>query len=152
MMKQRRGPALACALVALLWGCGERHPGKDTAVVALNDDLDFANILLSNSAYMQEVLLHVLFLPLVHCDAKLEYQPALAESFTFEADTAVTFRLRRDVFWHDRAHTTAYDVAFTMQRAADTATAFPNADWLTGWGAPQVIDSFTVRFPLQRMA
>jgi peptide/nickel transport system substrate-binding protein len=121
-------------------------------VVALNDDMDFANILLTSDVYMQEVLLHVLFLPLVQYDAKLEYRPALAQSFTFQGDSAVTFRLRRDIFWHDGVHTTAYDVAFTMQRAADPATGFPNADWLTGWGAPQVIDSFTIRFPLQRMA
>jgi peptide/nickel transport system substrate-binding protein len=154
MLKQRGWPALGCAVAVATWllGCGERPRDRDTAVVALNDDLDFANILLTSNAYMQEVLLHVLFLPLVHYSPKLEYQPALAESFTLEDDSAVTFRLRRDIFWHDGVQTTAHDVAFTMQRAADSATAFPNADWLTGWGAPQVIDSFTVRFPLQRMS
>ena len=79
-------------------------------------------------------------------------KPALAESFEITVIRAITFKLRRDVFWHDGPRTTAYNVAFTFQRAADTATAFPNADWLIGWGAPQVLDSFTVRFPLERVA
>ncbi|MEX2284322.1 MAG: ABC transporter substrate-binding protein [Gemmatimonadota bacterium] len=131
---------------------GEAADTGGTAVVALATDLDHANILATNSRYTQEVLRYVLFLPLVHYDEKLSYQPALAESYESHGDTAITFKLRRDVFWHDGQQTNAYDVAFTFQRAADTATAFPNADWLIGWGAPQVLDSFTVRFPLERMA
>jgi peptide/nickel transport system substrate-binding protein len=69
-----------------------------------------------------------------------------------QADTSVLFKLRRDVYWHDGAHTTARDVAFTFLRGADPETGFPNADWLIGWGMPEVIDSFTIRFPLERMA
>src|SRR5687768_13088147 len=105
-------------------------PPADTggiAVVALPTDLDYANILLTGDRYTQELLRYALFLPLVQYDSLLDYTPLLAENYTFEGDTAVTFNLRRDVFWHDGAHTTAYDVAFTFDRAADSATAFPNA-------------------------
>ena len=152
--------ALICNALGIA-ACGDRTDNRSdeaaadtggTAVVALASDLDYANILASNSRYTQEILRYVLFLPLVQYDEKLGYQPALAESFDNHGDTAITFKLRQDVFWHDGPRTTAYDVAFTFQRAADTATAFPNADWLLGWGAPQVLDSFTVRFPLQRVA
>ncbi len=148
------------AIVAIA-ACGDRDAGDraegeapdsgGTAVVALSADLDNMNILAANGRYTQEVLRYVLFLPLLQYDDKLGYQPVLAESFDFNGDTAITFKLRHDVFWHDGQKTSAYDVAFTFQRAADTLTAFPNADWLIGWGTPQVVDSFTVRFPLQRV-
>jgi peptide/nickel transport system substrate-binding protein len=131
---------------------GEAADTGGTAVVALAADLDNLNILAANGRYTQEILRFVLFLPLIQYDEKLDYQPALAESFDLSGDSVVTFKLRDDVFWHDGQKATAYDVAFTFQRAADPATAFPNADWLIGWGAPQVIDSFTVRFPLQRIS
>lgn len=136
-------------------GTGDRAVRADTggtAVVALQSDLDAANIFVSADRYTQEILRYALFLPLVQYDQELGFAPALAESFELSGDTAVTFRLRRDVRWHDGQITSAHDVAFTFERAADTLTAFPNADWLIGWGKPQVIDSFTVRFPLQRMA
>lgn len=148
------------SLTGLAAGCRDAGRGADevrpdtggTAVIALPNDLDFANMLVTGDRYTQEVLRYALFLPLVHYSKELDFEPALAESWTFSGDTAVTFALRRDVRWHDGQRTTAHDVAFTFDRAADTATAFPNADWLEGWGKPQVIDSFTVRFPLRRMA
>jgi peptide/nickel transport system substrate-binding protein len=167
-MKMKAAPLSAAPLAVLAvialcaTSCGdraarERSAGEaadtgGTAVVALAADLDNLNILAANGRYTQEILRFVLFLPLVQYDEKLEYEPALAESFDLSGDSAVTFKLRDDVFWHDGQKTTAYDVAFTFLRAADPATAFPNADWLIGWGAPQVIDSFTVRFPLQRVS
>ena len=151
---------LLCALLALS-ACADapeqsaaasRRDTAGVAVIALQADLEYANVLVAGDRFTNEVLRYALFLPLVHYTAALDYQPALAESYTFEGDSAVTFKLRRDVYWHDGQHTTAHDVAFTFNRAADTATAFPNSDWLIGWGQPVVIDSFTVRFPLERMA
>src|SRR5687767_2447931 len=123
-----------------------------TAVVGLTTDLDYANILAANDRYTQEVLRYVLFLPLVQYDSALGYEPALARSYELEGDSAVTFKLRDDVLWHDGRKTTAYDVQFTFARAADPETAFPNADWLVGWSAPEVVDSFTVRFRIARMS
>lgn len=153
--------ALFAATLLCFAACdSERDAGTDsvaadtggTAVVALPADLDNANILVSSDRYAQEVQRYLLFLPLVQYDSLLGYEPRLARSYEFAGDTAVTFRLRDDVFWHDGRKTTAYDVGFTFERALDGATAFPNADWLIGWGKPQVIDSFTIRFPLVRMA
>ena len=123
-----------------------------TVVIASKSDLDFADFLVSGDKNTHEVLRYMLFLPLVQYDSALGYKPALAESYQMQGDTSVTFKLRRDVFWHDGVHTTAHDVAFTFLRGADPETGFPNADWLIGWGIPQVIDSFTIRFPLERMA
>ncbi|MGH7470871.1 MAG: ABC transporter substrate-binding protein [Longimicrobiales bacterium] len=157
----RRGSPLL-GLVAVVLACADRPAGAPgagvrpdtggTAVIALKTDLDAANFLVSADGVTHDVLRNVLFVTLIRYSKELGYEPMLAQSFELQGDTAVVFHLRRDVRWHDQTPTTAHDVAFTFQRAADPATAFPNADWLVGWGAPQVLDSFTVRFALERMA
>jgi len=120
-----------------------------TAVVVSAGDLDHANPLVTADRLTQEVLRYALLLPLLSYDAELSLEPALAQEWTVEGDTAVLFRIRRDVRWHDGVPTSAHDVAFTFQRARDPRTAFPNADWVAGWGAPAVLDSFTIRFPVE---
>jgi peptide/nickel transport system substrate-binding protein len=117
-----------------------------TAVVAAPGDLTALNALVATDRYSQEVLRHVLFLPLVRFDEGMDYVPALARSWELLGDTGIVFRLRTDVRWHDGARTTAADVAFTFRRAKDPATGFPNADYFAHWTAVEVIDSATVRF------
>lgn len=150
---------LALLAVTLALACSERQArppaGSEpvsggTAVILGSSDLDHANPLATTQRYTQELLRYALFMPLLARDEMLSLQPALAREWTIDADTAVTFHLREDVRWHDGAPTTAWDVAFTFERALDPRTAFANADWLDGWGAPQVIDSFTIRFALSR--
>ncbi len=87
---------------------------------------------------------------LVRYDRELNPAPYLAESWEVSTDgTELTFHLRDDVYWHDGELTDAYDVAYTVERAADPATAFPNDGWWTyvetGPGAVEVIDPLTVR-------
>jgi peptide/nickel transport system substrate-binding protein len=120
-----------------------------TAVVVSAGDLDHANPLVTADRYTQEVLRFALLLPLLSYDEELSLRPALAEQWTVEGDTAVLFHIRRDVRWHDGVPTSAHDVAFTFARAADPRTAFPNTEWVSGWGAPVVLDSFTIRFPVE---
>lgn len=148
--------------VVLLAGCSDRaEPGPqrvsevpDTggiAVVAVQNAIDFLNPLATGERYTQEILRHALLLPLLEYDEELDYRPMLARAYELLDDTAVVFHIRNDVRWHDGKPTTAYDVAFTFQRAANKETAYPNLDFIDGWGPPQVIDSFTVRFKLERM-
>jgi len=158
-MSIHRGGAVllvAAASVFAASGCAKDAREKSsiaetggTAVVALPSDLDMANSLVTTERFTQEVNRYMLFLPLIQYDSALGYEGALARSFEMIGDTAVVFHLRRDVRWHDGVPTTAYDVEFTFDRARDPRTAFPNADWLVGWGPPQVVDSFTVRFRLE---
>lgn len=117
-----------------------------TAVVAAPSDLDHANSLVSADRYTQELLRYALFLPLVRYDSALGFAPALARSWEMLGDTGVVMHLRDDVRWHDGEPTTAWDVAFTFQRARDTLTAFPNAEYFARWTAAEVVDSLTVRF------
>lgn len=145
-----------CALVA--WtACGERGPREPsldvetpayggTLVIASSTDLDGANGLVTGEGRTQELLRGALFLTLIRQGPSLDYEPNLAESWEMLGDTGVVFRLRDDVRWHDGPLTTAYDVAFTYERARDPETAFPNAAFFDGWGAAEVIDSFSIRF------
>ncbi|MGH7475605.1 MAG: ABC transporter substrate-binding protein [Longimicrobiales bacterium] len=157
MIERRRRSVLAAALA---FGCvaacaeepGEARDGAleprygGTLVVAGPSDLDHANSLVTAEAYTQQINRFALFLPLVRFAPDLSLEPALAESWELSGDTAVVFRLRRDVSWHDGVPTTAEDVAFTFTRAKDPATGFPNSDYFTAWNAVEVVDSFTVRF------
>ncbi|HEX6940799.1 MAG TPA: ABC transporter substrate-binding protein [Longimicrobiales bacterium] len=158
------GVASAVAVVAVFAGvvaCGERGargPALEaetpvyggTLVVAASSDLDGANALTTGEARTQEILRGALFMTLIRLDPSLEYAPYLAESWEMLGDTGVVFHLRDDVYWHDGVRSTAYDVAFTYERARDPETAFPNAAYFTGWGAAEVIDSFTIRFRFER--
>ena len=120
-----------------------------TMVVAGAIDLDFANSLVSREAYTQDLLLNVLFLPLLRHDPALGYEPRLARSWELIGDTVVVFHLRDDVKWHDGVPTTAYDVAFTFERARDPATAFVNSREFRHWLRAEVVDSFTIRFAIE---
>ncbi len=91
---------------------------------------------------------------LLQYDENLETQPYLAESFEMSPDgTAVTFHLRRDVFWHDGHPTTARDVAFTYRRITDPALGYPNDSfwkhWVRGDDGVEVLDDYTVRMHLR---
>lgn len=141
---------LACALTFTIFGCGEAAPRQGgTVVIGAGSDLDFANPLVSVDAWTNELLRYVLFTPLIRYGPDLTYEPALAESWEMDGDTAVVFHLRRDVAWHDGRPTTAHDVLFTFERAKDPATAFPNADYFAHWTGGVVVDSYTVRFDFE---
>jgi peptide/nickel transport system substrate-binding protein len=140
--------ALLLAGALALSACAEQPDRRrgGTVVIGAGSDLDFANPLVSVDAWTNEILRFALFAPLVRYGPALEIEPWLAESWDMEGDTAVVFRLRRDVAWHDGTPTTAHDVLFTFQRARDPATAFANSAYFAHWIDGEVVDSFTVRF------
>jgi peptide/nickel transport system substrate-binding protein len=141
-------------LVVLLAACADRAadpaPLRDTSrfggtvVVVNNDDLDNLNALVAAQKYSQEVNQFLLFLPLLRHGPRLEYVPALAESWEVVDDTAAIFRLRRDVRWHDGAATTARDVVFTFDRALQPGSTYPSTANFAQWTGVQALDSFTV--------
>jgi peptide/nickel transport system substrate-binding protein len=128
---------------------GDRPERGGTVVIAGSSDLDVMNALVSGERWTQEIIRHVMFLPLLAYDAGLELEPRLARSFEQHGDTVVVFQLRDDVRWHDGVPTTAYDVAFSFERAKDPETAFPNAAYFARWQDVEVLDSLTVRFRMQ---
>ena len=145
--------ALTMLAMALLPACGDASPpGEEagarqggTAVILAPADLQDANPLVTSEAWTEEVNRSLLFMPLLRYTPELEYAPYLARSWEMEGDSAAVFRIREDVSWHDGVPTTAEDVAFTLQRVLDPATAFPNASHFAGWQGVEVVDSYTVR-------
>jgi peptide/nickel transport system substrate-binding protein len=120
-----------------------------TVVVAGPNDLGGLNGLVASESYTMDVNLHLLYLPLVAVTADVGFEPALAESWQWQGDTAVTFHLRRDVRWHDGRPTTAHDVVFTFDRLKDPVTAFPASVDFELWLSAEAVDSFTIRARLQ---
>lgn len=156
MMRARYRRVLCSAAVLFLAACGDREQAggeRDpnaryggTLVVAGSNDLDAANILVSGERYTKDILRNVLFMTLVRYDSALAYTPYLAERWEMQGDTGVVFHLRDDVYWHDSVRTTAYDVAFTYERAKDPETGFSDAGYFEHWTGVEVRDSFTIRF------
>jgi peptide/nickel transport system substrate-binding protein len=77
-------------------------------------------------------------------------EPVLAEGYTLSGDgKAYTFTLRKDAKFSDGTPVTANDVAFTVEKAQDSALKSPEyANW-SGVGV-LIVDQHTVRFTLAK--
>lgn len=138
---------LLCAGPALAQSNAQRG---GTAVIAGAHELQPMNSLIASESWTLEFLNNALFLPLVRYARDLSLTPALAESWRMVGDTAVVFRIRRDVFWHDDRPTTAADVAFTFERMKDEKTGFPAFESFEHWKSIRVIDPYTIAFSIDR--
>jgi peptide/nickel transport system substrate-binding protein len=89
---------------------------------------------------------------LANSDPDLRLEPALAESWQPNADGSVwTFRIRRQVRFHDGRTLTAADVAATMNRLADPANGSIALSAFAGTlskGGAHALDDYTVVFRL----
>ncbi|MFN9254147.1 MAG: peptide ABC transporter substrate-binding protein [Gemmatimonas sp.] len=108
---------VACAPAA-------REPG--TVVIASGTDLESANPLVTVHTMARQVQRHMLFVTLVRLDSLLQPIPYFARRWEWDgARRTVTFRLDSTLRWHDGHPTTAADVAFTLNRAADSTLGSP---------------------------
>lgn len=158
-----RFASLLCLAAALSAGAcggdrtdGTRSGGESAAssgdaidrplVLGYASELQGLNPLLSTDQNANELIYYLLFTPLVTYDADFRPAPALADSWTL-SDSAVTFRLRDDLAWHDGTPVTARDVAFTFERAKDPAFASPlAAAYLTNVESVEVLGDHELRF------
>lgn len=143
----------ALASLALLAGCGGGDGGGNggTVVVGMRSDFGGFNPITNADLYTGEIINFALFTPLVQYDADLNVVPWLAESWEEQGDTAIVFRLRRDVRWHDGVPVTAEDVTFTFGRAkAPESASLLQSAFLADVASAEAIDSFTVRFRYAR--
>ena len=89
---------------------------------------------------------------LANSDPDLRLKPALAESWQPNADGSVwTFKIRRQVRFHDGRTLTAADVAATMNRLADPANGSIALSAFAGTlskGGAHALDDYTVAFQL----
>ena len=140
----------------------QEHPVTDSAryggtvvVASIGDLPDGMNHFVSSSYSASQNQLYVNLMSLIQYDASIQPQPYLAESWEVDDaahPSAITFHLRRDVYWHDGVRADAYDVAFTYRVVTDPETAYPNAafwdHYVGGAAGVEVVDSFTVRVRL----
>jgi peptide/nickel transport system substrate-binding protein len=139
---------IAAAIVA---GCPPATERGGTLVAGVRSDFRGFNPITTGDYWGRvEIATHALYTPLLDYDDDLQPAPRLAESWEMHGDTAITFRLRRDVFWHDGQPVTADDVLFTFERAKDPATASLLATaFLARVRSAELVDSFTIRFRLE---
>jgi peptide/nickel transport system substrate-binding protein len=154
-----RAVTLLTALVAvtmLAGACGGDSGGGDgrggTIVVGMRSDFGGFNPVTSSGAYDFELMNYALFTPLIQYDGDLEPEPYLAESWDLHGDTAVTFRLRDDVRWHDGQPVTAHDVEFTFNLGKNEEAASPllATAFLADIASARVIDDRTITFRFAR--
>ena len=83
---------------------------------------------------------------LVKLDRDFKMVPSMAESWTYSRDCLeVTFKLRRDVKWHDGRPFTADDVLFTYQTMINPKTPAPFKEGFLLVKDVQAPDPYTVR-------
>ena len=83
---------------------------------------------------------------LVQSDKDLNYIPAIAESWQFSKDClSLTFKLRKDVKWHDGKPFTGEDVLFTYKAMMNPKTPTAYRDDFELVKEVQVLDPYTVR-------
>ncbi|MGQ0549907.1 MAG: ABC transporter substrate-binding protein [Armatimonadota bacterium] len=86
---------------------------------------------------------------LTHIDAGLIARPDLAESWEVSPDGLTwTFRLRRNVRWHNGDRFNADDVIFTFNRTRDPATGHLARSVIAPVERAEKLDDFTIRFHL----
>ena len=156
---RRLAALLACGACALLAGCGGDVEGRgeaptagmeapaygDTFVQASIGDIGGLIPSLTSDAPSREVG-GMIYDGLVKQDKDLNIAPAMAESWTFSKDClTLTFKLRKDVKWHDGQAFTAEDVVFTWKTITNPKTPAPFKDGFLQVKDVEALDPYTVR-------
>jgi peptide/nickel transport system substrate-binding protein len=128
-------------VLALLVGCGPIAGRRgNTVILASGADLESVNPLLTTHPLARQVQRYALLTTLVRYDSTLAPIPYLATSWTWSRDSlGLTFRIFSGLKWNDGVPTTAYDAAWTLERAIDPVTGYPRladlADLADVWAA-----------------
>ena len=124
--KRRLGIVLAVGAALAGTACAPEPRDAGTIVLASGTDLESANPLVTVHPMSRQVQRHMLFVTLVRLDSALHPVPYFARAWDWDAERrTVTFRLDSTLRWHDGVPTTAGDVQFTIERAADSALGSP---------------------------
>jgi peptide/nickel transport system substrate-binding protein len=126
---------------------GEKPVRGGTLTVGLTSDLANLDPYKSN-LYVDRLVMYNLYDSLVTIDEKLEFKPALAESWDASNPTAVVFKLRRGVKFHDGTEFNAEAVRFNIQRILDDKSSPRNSE-LSTVASVEVVDPATIKFNLK---
>jgi peptide/nickel transport system substrate-binding protein len=143
---------LAAVLALLLpFPAAAQSPKKGgTLVVGMGQDLPGLDPHPSTSTITYQVL-SLVYQGLVDFDRDLKIKPILAESWTTSADGRTwTFKLRKNVKFHNGRALAATDVKFSIDRILDPKTAARGKGSISIIESVQVVDPQTVRIHLAR--
>ncbi len=116
-------------------------------VVGLLSDPATLNPLVATTAQEKDIIERIFLKLLDEEDDFLNFQPRLAESWSFSEDSlSITFQLRKDVTWTDGASCAAHDVRFTWELQKDTLIAWPSRHLKDRIWNVEVVDDYTVTF------
>ena len=89
---------------------------------------------------------------LIGRNMNLEFEPIVSESYEAAADgLSYTFKIRKDLKFHDGTPLNAEAVKFTFDRVTDPKTAAPSASWVDAIASTDAVDEVTVRMNLNKV-
>ena len=157
----RQGAALAAAAGAATalpeqvwagWSVSTRRQGG-TLIAALPRDIVTLDPHRNTLAVFRANFRSAVFDSLVFVRPNLSVEPRLAESWDTSRDgKTITFRLRKDVVFHDGKPFTASDVAFTVRRILNPKTASPMIPYVDVVQGIQILSKHVIRFRLKHPA
>lgn len=136
-------------LLLLVIACSNKieNSSEGTVVIGIKGDFDSLNELNASDSDALQVIQNMLFMTLTKLDSGLQFEPYLAESWTFSKDQKeLTFVLRDGVFWTDGTPTTTEDVLYTYQLATNPDVAYPASSRFDLTEKVEIIDKKTIRF------
>jgi len=118
----------------------------DTLMVGVLSDADSLLDPVHTTRNAAEII-ELLFVRLTRTNPDFTHGPMLAESWEFSKDhLELTFKLRKDIYWHDGVPTTAHDVKFTYDKHIDPIIAWSAIKWKEDIKTVEVVDDYTVKF------
>ena len=154
-MRRLTGSVFVAAALGLA-GCGEAPPCPECGVIVIASGADADALLPVFAQGVGRAVSDQIFLKLA--DAGLDgntvgdagFAPRLAESWVFEDDVTLVFRLDPRARWQDGAPVTAADVAFSFDAYRDPALGAPAGPLLATIDSVRVRDERTVAFHFAR--
>lgn len=145
-----------------LAGCGRKKEGEGnssaeddqyggTLVVGISGDIDGLNPVVATSVGASNVMGQI-YMSLATMNENMEFEPDLAESWEFSRDhLELTYHLREDVVWADRAPVTARDVRLGYELYTDPLVASPRIGSFDFIEDMMVVDDYTVKFVFNKV-
>jgi peptide/nickel transport system substrate-binding protein len=135
-------------------GCARRDRAVRGGVLVVGEinDYEGLNPMSTTDAHARDVY-NLLFLSLLDENPDfLTFKPRLAESWEFSLDRfALTFHLRKNVFWSDGVPVTAHDVEATFAAQKDTLTIWAGRHLKQHIDSVSVPDDYTVVYHFSRV-